>query len=284
MVNSKKLLYFTTRIESTFSDGTALGTGFFYSIKTSKGDVPGIITNRHVLEDEDTGEIATNSEFRINLSKTDANEPELGKFKIVDYPNIDKNIIFHPKEEIDLAFVPIAPILNNLTKNGDKPYYIQLNKDLIPNDETINKLSSLEDIYMIGYPSGIFDDTNNLPIIRKGTTATPVYADYEGDKEFLIDITVFEGSSGSPVLIYHDGKYGALTSGEKFVFLGILYSGYDETMEGEIIRKKNKPKKESKLVAKTEIPLNLGIVIKAELLNDFEPILEKKVNSAQQSV
>ncbi|WP_271766275.1 S1 family peptidase [Aquimarina algiphila] len=274
---SEKLLYFTTRIESTFPDGASFyGTGFFYEIEVDNGIVPGIVTNRHVFENEENGEIAINAEFRINLRKKDKNEPEIGKFKALNYPNLSGNIIFHPNPTIDLAFIPTGPILTKLLETDDLPFYMTFGAESILTEEEINSLSAIEDIYMIGYPSGIFDEFNNLPIIRKGTTATPIYIDYDGDKEFLIDTTVFEGSSGSPVLIYHNGNFGGIQASEKLIFLGVLYSGYDETMEGEIIKKKKKPKKEIKLIARTDIPLNLGIVIKASLIKDFAPILERR--------
>ncbi|MEK6155695.1 serine protease [Flavobacteriaceae bacterium 3-367] len=275
---SKMLLYFTTRIESTFPDGSSfLGTGFFYEIEVGSGVVSGIITNRHVFENEENGEIAVEAEFRINLRQKDKKEPEIGKFKELKYPNLSRNIVFHPNNEIDLAFIPIKPILNVFSGIDELPFYITLGAESIPTDEEVNNLSALEDIYMIGYPSGIFDEFNNLPIIRKGTTATPIYIDYDNEKEFLIDATIFEGSSGSPVVIYHDGNFGGMKTSQKFIFLGVLYSGFDETMEGEIIKKKKKPKKEIKLIARTEIPLNLGIVLKASLIKDFAPILERRV-------
>lgn len=60
---------------------------------------------------------------------------------------------------------------------------------------------------MIGYPNGLWDSQNNLPIIRRGITATSVKKDYNGKKEFLIDAAVFPGSSGSPVFIFNEGSY-----------------------------------------------------------------------------
>jgi len=44
---------------------------------------------------------------------------------------------------------------------------------------------------MIGYPSGLWDTKNNLPIVRKGITATTPYFDYNGKREFLVDIAAF---------------------------------------------------------------------------------------------
>ena len=51
----------------------------------------------------------------------------------------------------------------------------------------MSELSAIEEIIMIGYPVGIWDSANNMPIVRKGITATRPDIDYEGRKEFMID-------------------------------------------------------------------------------------------------
>lgn len=78
-----------------------------------------------------------------------------------------------------------------------------------------------------GYPSGIYDRQNLIPIIRRGTTATPAYLDYNGTPTFLIDASVFPGSSGSPVLIVNEGSYrrgNELVIGSRTLFLGVVSS------------------------------------------------------------
>ena len=54
---------------------------------------------------------------------------------------------------------------------------------------------------MIGYPDGIWDSVNNLPVIRKGITATHPHISWNGKTEFLTDIASFPGSSGSPYFL-----------------------------------------------------------------------------------
>jgi hypothetical protein len=68
----------------------------------------------------------------------------------------------------------------------------------IPTPEDLENISAIEDIYMVGYPIALWDPYNVLPLARKGVTATPYKYDFNGKKEFLVDISVFEGSSGSP--------------------------------------------------------------------------------------
>ncbi|HGH6417174.1 TPA: hypothetical protein ACJL3H_000522 [Neisseria meningitidis] len=129
---------------------------------------------------------------------------------------------------------------------------------------------------MIGYPNGLWDSKNNLPIFRTGITATHPAIDFEGKKEFMIDVACFPGSSGSPVFKYipaglrkieNDGF--AITADETFKLMGILYAGPQQTISGEIyITTVNKP------ISVSSIPINLGFVIKAEKLLDFKPILK----------
>ena len=49
----------------------------------------------------------------------------------------------------------------------------------------------LEAIVMVGYPNGLWDKTNNLPIFRKGVLASDYKYDWNGKKEFLIDALCF---------------------------------------------------------------------------------------------
>lgn len=124
---------------------------------------------------------------------------------------------------------------------------------------------------MVGYPNGLWDKTNNLPIFRKGITATHPKYDYNGREEFLIDAACFPGSSGSPVLHLDVGNYvrsGILYRGDRVTLLGILYAGPHYTISGEIeiinVPTVQKP------VALTRIPNNLGIIIKSHKILDFQ--------------
>ena len=52
-------------------------------------------------------------------------------------------------------------------------YYTTLTlRDIPCKDEIANTISRIEDITVVGYPDGIWDSYNNMPIVRKGITAT----------------------------------------------------------------------------------------------------------------
>lgn len=64
---------------------------------------------------------------------------------------------------------------------------------------------------MIGYPIGLWDDVNNLPLIRKGITSIHPAIDFRGRSIGVADLACFHGSSGSPILIANEGMYGTKT-------------------------------------------------------------------------
>ncbi len=89
-----------------------------------------------------------------------------------------------------------------------------------------------------------------------------------------MDIACFKGSSGSPVFLSGAPiveKPGTVLVGGTYIrrLLGVLYPGPQWTAEGEIEIRTIPTRVEP--IARTAIPINIGIVIKAERLLDFEP-------------
>ena len=54
---------------------------------------------------------------------------------------------------------------------------------------------------MVGYPHDLRDKSHNLPICRRGITASHPEVDFCGKPELLIDIPCAPGVSGSPVFV-----------------------------------------------------------------------------------
>lgn len=75
--------------------------------------------------------------------------------------------------------------------------------DIPSKEEIVNTISRIEDITVVGYPDGIWDSYNNMPIVRKGITATSLQLDFNNEPKFLIDAAIYGGSSGSPVYIFN---------------------------------------------------------------------------------
>jgi hypothetical protein len=266
----------TTRIETKDANGNSYsGTGFFFSYHNEGKTIPCIITNKHVVEGMTTG--------CFRLTKADANGSPLYKEHFhVQIDQFEQHWIFHPDSNVDLCVFPFGQIVNLAQKQGVSLFFKTFGDALIPNPEQIKYFDAVEDVLMIGYPNGLWDSVNNMPIIRKGITATDIKLDYEGRKEFVIDAACFPGSSGSPVFICNVGSYqdkqGNLNlGGSRFYLLGILYAGPQITVTGDI-KVVTIPNMQQKALSVSHIPNNLGYVIKAERIMDFVPIIKQNLN------
>ena len=238
----EQLLRTTVLINIKNKDSLTSGTGFlFYSHKNIF-----LVTNRHVVED--------------------SKEIELKFYGQDDFLVIKYNFI--TILQYDLAIC----ILNDIPSSAKT-----LTPNQIPNRKQVENFDAIEDILFIGYPTGIYDTYNNSPIARKGITATPISLNYEGKYQFLIDASIFPGSSGSPVFLI---KYLKSTSKKiiQVFLLGIITEGYSY---GNSIKNSFSPPPIPIIISKQMI--NLGLVIKSseliKLINDSRnPYSVRKVD------
>ena len=272
----EQLCFCTTRIATENSNRNKYsGTGFFFDLNIDDKRVPLLITNKHVVEGMEKGE------FRITMSDAEG-QPLYTKHMLICQEGFAHNWIFHPDPNVDLCVLPIAAFLDGMRQQGGKPFFRCLSNTMIPAQADLESLDAIEEIVMIGYPNGLWDSVNNMPIARRGITATPVYLNYEGKREFVIDAACFPGSSGSPVLICDIGGYtdkkGTLNLGHpRIMFLGILYAGPQLTVAGEI-EIVTIPHVQQRAVSISSIPNNLGFIIKSECILDFIPIIKDRLN------
>lgn len=170
----------------------------------------------------------------------DALLPKLGhgfRLNITDWPNA---WFGHPSPDIDIAICPFAGLEAFIKEqNNVDLLYRYVNSSMIPNEEQAKDLDAVESVTFIGYPNGIWDSKNLLPIARRGTTASPIEVDFENTPRFLIDASVFGGSSGSPVFILNQGSYGSksgsLTLGDRLYIVGVIAAVFYRTHLNEII-------------------------------------------------
>lgn len=275
---SEQMTYGTVRIECEAEDGLSTGTGFFFRF-LEHGDnyVPAIVTNKHVVKGAVRGRI----HFTLQGSE---GQPLPGQHAPYVLEQFQQQWIHHPDSEVDLCILPIASLLEHAASENKQLFFISLDKSLIPTPEDLSDLTALEDVVMIGYPNGIWDSMNNMPIIRRGITATHPNLDYEGNSEFMIDAACFPGSSGSPVFLFNLGGYTTKTGGtvigpNRVKLLGILYAGPQHTATGEI-QIVDVPTTQQ-AVAFSRIPNNLGLVIKAHRLLELDSILSRLIESSE---
>lgn len=196
----EQLCYSTTRIEANDVNGNGCsGTGFFFRYEFENDKfVPVIVTNKHVVRGMAKG--------HLRLTKADANGNPMPKEHFhITFEQFEQQWIFHPDNDVDLCILPIANIINIAQTQGVSLFYRTFDVSFIPIKEKLETLDAVEDILMIGYPNGLWDSVNNMPLVRKGITASDVKFDFNGRKVFLIDAACFPGSSGSPVLICNVG-------------------------------------------------------------------------------
>ncbi|MBO9728409.1 MAG: trypsin-like peptidase domain-containing protein [Chitinophaga sp.] len=237
----------TTKIEIANTAGQiTTGTGFFFSYVIGSDTLFTLITNYHV--------VANTKSVRLTLThQKKTGGPDYGKHST--FTVSDANWIKHPSE--DLAMIILTRQLQEQFENkfNAEIYFSCFSEGNIPNQSNIKKLQAIEDVLMIGYPVGFYDKYNNLPIIRRGITSTPYFVDYENQKRFLLDIAIFPGSSGSPVML--SNELSAINA-EQYSLLGIAC--------GTI----TKPDSSA---------LNIGVAIKSECLLDFKPIIKSVIDA-----
>ena len=268
---SHLLLHSTVRVVAIKANGqAAFGTGFFYAIRdlsgpSTNGFIPLIVTCKHVITDS----VIVRLDCALGTSNVFARSEN-------HFPVTVPSAMWigDPDTNVDLTVLPIASLLGDLEKQGKTLDCVPLDNRLIPSTNELKGLEAFQEIYLIGYPIGMSDEVNNLPIVRRGITATDPSIDYNGRKEFVIDAAVFPGSSGSPVLTAEEG---ILPSGSMLMFggarvrlLGILYGGPEFSADGKV-EIRNIPTAFD-ISSKTEIPMNLGYVIKASRLDDFQSV------------
>lgn len=172
----------------------------------------------------------------------------------------------HPDPEVDLCAFLVGYIAAKVKAEQNKEiFYLAFEDSITPSREQLDELSAVEEVLMVGYPTGVWDAKNNFPIIRRGITASHPAVNFEGKNCFLIDAACFPGSSGSPVLIFNDGGYsspgGIFTVGSRILLLGTLSSGFYMTAAGEIVVEEIPVSQ--KPITITRLMIHLGHVIKS---------------------
>lgn len=172
-------------------DGDAnRATGFVIETTDDPGDPERfLVTALHALEHTQGLTIRF-------MAADDHGRPLLGMSHVVTIPDARPLWIAHPDERVDVAVMPLDEILDSIAR----PTYLRpIPAHRFHDHESIATLPAIVDVAFLGYPNGIADPAHTTPVARTGHSATPPVLDFGGSPQFLVDASVFPGSSGSPV-------------------------------------------------------------------------------------
>lgn len=191
MADRRSLFQATCKMISySGNEQTGVGTSFFVRYQNTLF----LFTTYHQVQDSTHLKILMLAE---NQTKRETLEISSSQFiKIVN---------------MDLAMADVTEMIK------DSPIYKNLKiKAFVVEDniDYLNDIDLLDDIFFIGYPSGLIDTQNLTPLMRRCSFSSIYSEDFSGEPVFIIDGSVFPGSSGSPV--FHVG--------EKISLLGIISS------------------------------------------------------------
>ena len=79
--------------------------------------------------------------------------------------------------------MPFEPLRQQAQSQGKEVFSCPLADALIPDQQTLDNLSALEDVLMVGYPIGLWNSANNLPILRRGVTVSHPEANFQGGQQ-----------------------------------------------------------------------------------------------------
>jgi hypothetical protein len=260
----EQLFFSTAFVTSTRQSGVVTrGTSFIYNVRLATGKTTVfLVSNKHVLED------ASRLDIQF-VAGAGHGAPILGERRtlVMHVDEINAYLEVHSDPAVDVAVLNVTPGLEHMARTKNEFVFMRgFKPDLMftaPHD--LELIDAIEDVAFIGYPAGIYDSSNFLPVARGGRTATPIEANYENRPAFLIDASVFPGSSGSPVFIMDKGfrqdRQGGVKVESRFMVLGVLAAVHTRQVSGQVDRLP------TSLVAKFDEPIDLGIVFKAETVD-----------------
>lgn len=196
--------YISARIEMELQNETNIATGFFYFARVlldngRRSDRLLLISNRHVFQNLN-GMFDQNCRLRIRLNRSkDNGTPDFGNVYTYSQ-NGFYNLYSHPDPMVDLACLDVTNFLK--TKN----LYLKHLHDAFLRPINYEKVLVGSDVIYVGYPNGLFDNVNNLPLVRRGSIASIPHRDFNGHGHIVLDAQIFNGSSGSPVFVDCDGQ------------------------------------------------------------------------------
>ena len=255
---AQQLLFSTVPIETKTKQEESIGTGTSFVLShefPGHGSELFLVSNKHVI-----GKAWVGYTYYTTMKN---NKPDIGNpFFVRNDTGFYLGWYGHPDPSVDIAVRPISWELEMIGKSDTKAFYMNLTTDIIPSSDAVENADAILPIVFVGYPNGMYDRKHFTPIIRRGITATPIQLDYDGRPVFLIDASVFPGSSGSPVFGYKQTSDGSIS---EITLLGILAEVFVKTEVGKL---QNLPAPTNNSVISFQQMIDLGVVFKSNLILD----------------
>lgn len=277
------LSYSTIQLFAESGSETNSGTGFIVEFRNANfaKPYPMLITNKHVIEGAER--------LKFLLTIRTPNDLPTQETVLCTIPLSEWLVVSQPSPNVDwdVCAISLDPLLQSMRASGKLPMLFSLEIHGLEKDLLADALGPLSPLFMIGYPGGLMDITNNQPIFRTGVAATNPRLDFNGQKLFYIDMAVFPGSSGSPVIAYNDGTihnpytHSTVVDGqERYVLLGLVTKNRGDYVHVNVATPQGQAiPLQDRLV---RIPNNLGIVIKLDRILELEDLFFKHLQQSSE--
>ncbi len=241
----------------------AQATGFFYQAMVNGSLEQFIITNKHVIRN------AHEISLELPLAGISAEMPS-NRYMGCTFKDIE-SIVSHPNSEVDLCAIPASKIFKLAQKKKWKLAATFFESSDLLVGKFANDVDVIEDIYMAGFPGGFGDNYHNTPLISKGTTATDFKINFNGKKDFVANLTGWNGSSGSPVMMTKKTRRyekNETIEESRLVLAGVMYVCLDHIRILKVAKDK----------VYTTLPSNLLVILKAERIKELESRIKKQAS------
>jgi hypothetical protein len=220
-----------------------------------------LVTNRHVILPKLNGTEIPASSFSFGFRRVMDGQLKWEDIALSGQELFDRAKL-HENREVDVVVLDVKDLLDERLKNSDNYLgWAGGTREHLP-DASPFDVEVADDVLIVGYPRGFYDQSNLYPIVKSGVVASAWSRDFNGQPRFLIDARLFPGSSGSLVITspsdirVDDGKIFASATKE-FAVLGIFSAAHFS------------PREPIKLPDMTITPrenLELGVVWHARLI------------------
>lgn len=187
------VLRLTTPVEVKFRDHRdENGSGFFFNVyapdeKPATGphwvkvNKTFLVTALHLVQPEDSKAVVTRVDFGMRRS----GKPVQWESISIPGAELRKRLHVSKDPKVDVAALDITDMISKIFQQGVEPNWAVSHQDL-PGVSQLS-IEAGDDVIVVGYPRGFYDDYNKLPILKGGLLNTPFGLKYDGQDAFLID-------------------------------------------------------------------------------------------------